>query len=319
MNRIVSFLLVCLFIPTLLAAGQWVGITSNNPTAVTVALVSTSANETVLSMNLQGYYQKVVETPRGDAATISAPETSYLLQAGAPEISKFATSIIIPDFAKMKVDINNSTFIDYTNVEIAPSKGSILRTVDPSAVPFIYGDQYNQDTFFPGTLAKLQDPFIVRDFRGQTVWIYPFQYNPVSKVLRVYTNIQLTISVENQNGQNVFNRVQPLTAVDREFSYIYSSLFKNAPSVLNYTPLTEEGTMLIISKDIYISSLDGFVEWKAKRGVLCEIVDVATIGNTSTAIKNFITTYYASNNLKYVLLVGGYTRYCLSYIIGWNQ
>lgn len=316
MNRILSFLLVAMFFPTLLSAGQWVGITSNNPTAVTVDLVSTSASETVLNMNLQGYFQTVVETPRGSAAKISAPETTFLLRAGAPEISKVATSLIIPDFAKMKVDIINSTFIDYTNVEIAPSKGSIYRTVDPSTVPFNYGDHYNQDNFFPGTLAELQDPFIVRDFRGQTVWIYPFQYNPVSKVLRVYTNIQLKVSVEDQNGQNVFNRVQPLSAVDKEFSYIYTSLFKNSSSVLNYTPLSEEGKMLIISKDIYISALDGFVEWKARRGLTCEIVDVATIGSTSTAIKNFITTYYASNNLKYVLLVGDIQDIASPYLSG---
>ena len=94
-------------------------------------------------------------------------------------------------------------------------------------------NQYNQDNFFPDQLPELQDPFIVRDFRGQTVWIYPFQYNPVSKVLRVYTNIQLKVSVEDQNGQNVFNRVQPLSAVDKEFSYIYTSLFKNSSTVLN--------------------------------------------------------------------------------------
>ncbi|HMT28323.1 MAG TPA: C25 family cysteine peptidase [Bacteroidia bacterium] len=316
MKKLYAILITAVVLPNLLFAGQWIGINSNAPAAVKVDVVSSNQNETILSMQLKGYTQTMVSTPRGSAARITAPETTFLLQAGAPDISKIAASVIIPDYAKMKIDIISSSYVDYPNVSIAPSKGTLSRTVNPASVPYTYGDVYNQNSFFPGTLAQLQNPFIVRDFRGQTVWIYPFQYNPVTQLLRVYTNMELKISVENHNGQNVFNRNQSLTSVDKEFSYVYSSLFKNANSVLNYTPLTEEGTMLIISPASYINALSSFVEWKARRGLACEVVGVSTIGNNFTAIKTFINSYYGSHNLKYVLLVGDVQDIATPYMSG---
>ena len=290
--------------PAVLHAGEWIGINSSTITPVKVNLVSTSHDETVLNMDLTGYNQKTLSTPRGNALKIYAPQTTPLLQAGAPDLSKISASIIIPDHAKMKIDLLQSTYIDYTNIEVAPSKGHLLRTVDRSSVPYTYGEAYNKNSFFPGTLAELQKPFIVRDFRGQTVWFYPFQYNPSTKVLRVYTHIEIKISVKNQYGENVFNRTNPIASVDREYASIYTSLFKNGNNAISYVPLTEEGDMLIISPSSYISAMYGFIEWKAKRGLACEMVDIASIGTTSTVVKNYITNYYNTHNLKYVLLVG---------------
>ncbi len=304
MKKISTLLLSLIILPAALHAGEWIGINSNIVVPVKVNLLSAGHDETILSMELKGYNQKTVTTPRGAALKIYAPQTTPLLQAGAPDLPKISASIVIPDHAKMKIDLLQSTYTDYTNVEIAPSKGHLLRTADRSSVPYTYGDVYSKNSFFPGTLTELQKPFIVRDFRGQTVWFYPFQYNPSTKVLRVYTNIQIKISVENQNGENIFNRTSAISSIDREYASIYSSLFKNGNNAVSYVPLTEEGDMLIISPSSYMSAMYNFIEWKAKRGLACELVDVASIGTTSTAIKNYITTYYNTHNLKYVLLVG---------------
>ena len=54
------------------------------------------------------------------------------------------------------------------NIEIAPSKGNILRTVNPEDVPYIYGEAYQIDKFFPEN-ASLDTPYILRDYRGQVV------------------------------------------------------------------------------------------------------------------------------------------------------
>jgi len=92
-----------------------------------------------------------------------------------------SSSVIIPDLAKMEVKVLSSSFKEFTNIEIAPSKGNFTRDIDPETVPYLYGKQYNEDRFFPKEITSLRDPYIIRDYRGQTVVISPFQYNPVSK------------------------------------------------------------------------------------------------------------------------------------------
>ncbi|MDZ7777584.1 MAG: C25 family peptidase propeptide domain-containing protein [Bacteroidales bacterium] len=39
--------------------------------------------------------------------------------------------------------------------------------------------------FYPADHAILRTPYILRDYRGQTIVVNPFRYNPVTKELRV--------------------------------------------------------------------------------------------------------------------------------------
>jgi hypothetical protein len=61
----------------------------------------------------------------------------------------------------------NSSFTEIAGVDIAPSKGNLLRTVDTDTVPYEYGAAYRTDAFFPGNLVELGSPYIIRDLWGQ--------------------------------------------------------------------------------------------------------------------------------------------------------
>ncbi|MBK6934662.1 MAG: hypothetical protein IPH17_06265 [Bacteroidales bacterium] len=66
--------------------------------------------------------------------------------------------------------------------------------------------------------------------------------------------------------------------------------------------------MLIISYSSFISAMQPFIEWKITKGIPCEIVDVSTIGNNATSIKDYVTNYYNTNGLTYLLLVGDFAQ-----------
>ena len=104
-----------------------------------------------------------------------------------------AVPVIIGDRALMHIEVAESEFTDYENIEVAPSKGDFPRSIDPEEVPYTYGECYSQDAFFPAQIAILDEPYIHRDVRGQNMMIVPFQYNPVTKVLRVYNRLTLSM------------------------------------------------------------------------------------------------------------------------------
>lgn len=284
-------------------AGEWVSIKPGSQKAE-VTLVSSSISQTVLKMTVNGFEKTAVNTPKGNSFTISAPGTTPILESGHPDLPKIATAIIIPDADEMATEVLASSFVDYPNIEIAPSKGDLLRTTEPSSVPFTYGDVYSKNDFFPKTLTTLRNPFVLRDYRGQTVLFNPYQYNPLSKVLRVYTELTVRVYAKSKNGVNQIVRKAPIDKIDKEFANIYSNIFKNGGSVINYIPVDETGSMLIISDAAFMPAMAPFIEWKTRRGLKVELVDIATIGNDDVLIKDYIQNYYNSNNLKFVLLVG---------------
>jgi hypothetical protein len=293
-----------LFLFSLVSAKQWIAYTSDTPRPALIELLSSDLQTTVLKASIPGFYRTQVTTPRGTATTLSLDNTSRILDAGSPDLIKLSASVIITDMSKMKVEIIASSHIDFPNYEIAPSKGTLLRSINPAGVAFTYGPSYTANTFYPGNLATLQSPYILRDYRGQALWIYPFQYNPVTKVLRVYTEMTIKISEEPTEGENIFFRNRTLSAVDNDFHQLYANHFLNYNQTRAYTPVEETGSMLIISHASFMSTMQPLIDWKIKRGLPVEMVSVTTAGSTASAIKTYIANYYNTHNLKYVLLVG---------------
>ena len=284
-------------------SGNWMPMGSDRPAPATIQLVSSDIETSTLQFSLKGFEMIPVTTPHGKAAVIGVGEASPMLVAGAPDLGKLTASVIIPDLEKMEVQVVSSQYTEYQNIEIAPSKGNIYRDIDPSTVPYTWNNVYSEDKFFPGTLAELRDPYIVRDFRGQTVVVYPFQYNPVTRTLRVYSDIQVKVAKTEEPGINPLYRKGNLTEINTEFNQIYQRHFLNSGEA-KYNPLDEQGCMLIISHGAFMPALTPFVEWKNQQGIATEVVNVSSIGTTAAAIKAYILNYYNNHDLAYVLLVG---------------
>lgn len=284
-----------------------------------VALLADDGTTTSIRFDFAAMEQQPVSTPQGDAVIISIDKGTPILSAGKPDLPKVAASVIIPDDKDMEITVTNSNYTDYENILVAPSKGTLLRTVDPSGVPYTYDSEvYDQDAFFPKVIAGLRDPYILRDFRGQTILVYPFQYNAVTKTLRVYTDITVKVSPKSSGiVTNAFVRSAPAERVQSEFSNIYQNQFLNYSSTTSrYTPLEDHGNMLIISHGGFMEAMEPFVNWKIQEGLKTEMVDVATVGNSATSIKNYVADYYNTNGLTFLLLVGDAAQVATGYVSG---
>lgn len=272
-----------------------------------ISIVSSNPEQSIVRFEMNDYSLANINIPVGQVQKITASNAVPLLVKGAPEVLKFSTSLIIADQGDFAIEIIDSKFTDYKNITLIPSKGNLLRTIDPESVPYIFGNQYLKNNFYPRQMADLNQPYILREYRGQTLNIYPFQYNPITKTLRVYSEMTIKLTArQNQNAANPISQRKIDSKISKEFSEIYSSHFLNYQSIQNakYTPVEEHGKMLIISKAEYMPAMQEFVNWKNMIGIPTEMVSIESIGNTQTAIKNYITGYYNTKGLMFVLLVG---------------
>ncbi len=268
-----------------------------------ISILNSSSSETELLFTLDAFSKTNVQTQNGNSFVISSTNLTSILENGAPDLAKFAFSVTIPDHAQMVIDELNSTFTTYQSIDVAPSKGNIYRNIDPSTVPYTYGNAYSQNQFYPRTLVQLQQPYIVRDLRGEAVWVFPFQYNPVAKVLKVYSEIHFKVTTSGTSIVNALSRTQPLTKVDPSYSNVYRTLFVNH-NVVQYTPIEETGNMLVICYDQFTTAMQPFVDWKNKMGQRTEMVPFSAVGTTAVDLKNYIVNYYNTTGLTFVLLVG---------------
>ena len=170
-------ILIILFSLTFGIASSWQGINTTTASKSKIEVTSSNVETTNIQFNIDGFNLIPVDTPEGEMYLARLEDGASLLEMGAPDMHKFARSIVIPDDKKMAVKVVSSEFVEYKDVLIAPSKGNLSRLIDPIDVPYEFGPVYQQDEFFPGDLVGLEDPYILRDVRGQSIVFYPIQYN----------------------------------------------------------------------------------------------------------------------------------------------
>ena len=301
------FIIAFLAMSFTVMAQQWTRVISDTPETYRTQLISSTEWSIKVNVQIPGFYTTEVTTPRGEAKMVSLPKAISTAQAGEPNLPMMGIPAIIGDQARMNIRVLDAQYMDFEDIEVAPSKGDFPRTIDPSTVPYTYGNCYNQDAFFPSNNVGLYEPYIIRDFRGQNMVVYPFAYNPVTKTLRVYYNMTVEMYKVDDNGSNVMGTRRSNTIkMDPDFKSMYQRHFINYEAALNrYTPVDEEGDLLIICYDSFISSMTDFVNWKKTRGIQTTIVPMSSVGSVANDIQGFVLDQYNANpNLAYVLLVG---------------
>ncbi|MCH2134300.1 MAG: C25 family cysteine peptidase [Phycisphaerales bacterium] len=273
-------------------------------TGAAVELLQNDETGVVLRYEFAAPTMKNVRDGLDAKVVIELGDESISAAAGEPAIADVRRSISIGPNASVAASIIDGDFVEISDVDVAPSKGPILRTIDPSTVPYTYGDVYDQDAFWPAEAVELGSPYIIRNQRGVVVDVNPVQYNPVTRTLRVYRNMTVMVEPVGLANDNVLNPRRDKKVDGSAFHGIYKNHFINYERDLRYDPIESEGDLLVICHDSFMSDIQPFVDHKNGIGISTMLVAVSAIGNNPTSIQNYINTMYASEDLVYVLLVG---------------
>ncbi|MHC4649060.1 MAG: C25 family peptidase propeptide domain-containing protein, partial [Planctomycetota bacterium] len=247
----------------------------------------------VLDCEVRDFTRREVTVDGQPFYHIALEREAPIQKVGAPDLPHVCRSVIIPDDSRMVVSVVDSSYYEIEDIDIAPSKGPILRNVSPAEVPYSFGEEFQTDGFYPGQLATLGDPYILRNHRGIVVTVNPFQYNPVQRILRVYTKMTLEVAAVGPGEVNVLRRRARGRSVGPSFHALYESHFLNyrkarrrdpkkpkdggGVGLESYSPLDEEGEMLIIAHDPWVDDMDSFRDWKNSLGIETTVVGVDDI------------------------------------------
>lgn len=289
------------------ATSNTIATKTNDDGSVIIELSLTKIDTTAILIGGQSYYK------------ISIPEGHSPLHKGEPDLPVITKNIIIPDGMQCSVSIEEESFLDY-DMNIVPSKGSIMRNIDWYSVPYTFSDVYNSDTFYPSEIIKTSDSYMIRNIQGRSIEICPFRYNAVSQKLRIYNHIKLKVCFSNSNERNENNGYNK--QINQHFKPILQHQFINYDYCFE-NQLSQNGVqndsirsinetsakMLVISCDSFATEMRNFIIHKNNLGLPTTIVKMSDVGTTANDVKTYIqNTYNNDNNLTYVLLVGDATH-----------
>ncbi len=269
-------------------------------------LVSSNPTNLLVS-NVSKTYSSVKKVVNGSLyEDFNSVSKILMMQKDAPALPVYSKSVQLPNTGKVSIEISFDSYEEFDNINVLPSKGSLKRNLNPNDIPFQFGSEFSENSFFPGKLAEISKTFILRNTRGTTISFYPFQYNPVTKKLRVYKNISIRV-ITNQNEAGTNEKNNSIIEKNGIFPSIYRNLYLNNST--NYVPLQEEGEMLIIAPVEYVSTLQPFINWKSEKGIKTTLATLSQTGTSPQSIKSYIQNFYQANpNLVYIQLVGDHEQ-----------
>jgi hypothetical protein len=102
-----------------------------------------SGEESVTLEVLVGAFEKTPVLIEGKTYyRLSIRGESNIEERGAPDVPHVCRSVVIPDEGEMAVEVVSAEYEEVAGTPVAPSKGTLERTVDPATVPYEFGAAY---------------------------------------------------------------------------------------------------------------------------------------------------------------------------------
>jgi gingipain R len=221
-------------------------------------------------------------------------------EKGFPEVSYFRMVFQLRNNQSYKLVVQNLAFdeLPYEG-EWLPSRGQILRSVDPATVPYKMDNAALVDTDYPGSeFVVLGDPFLIREVRGIDLTIYPVLINTVLKRVKILKSIEFEL-VPVEEGIAVNQQPRGRLKILSQDKPVLESLFAN----FRWTGELDDGPghMLVIYTADYKTAIQPFIAHKESLGFTVAEQEVAKRTHVKSTIQN---AYNADPDLLYVQLVG---------------
>ena len=137
---------------------------------------------------------------RGEALTeVNIKAVAIPNDAGKPNLPTDSRMMAIPQGATAQLRVVSFEKETLHNVNIAPALRIQSENEEPEMNYVKDLNVYSKDAFYPAEPFTLGNSYI-RGVDAVTVSITPFQYNPVTRDLIVYTHVELAIEFEGGNG-----------------------------------------------------------------------------------------------------------------------
>lgn len=223
-----------------------------------------------------------VDIPSEEGGIESIMDYGSELEIGKPKLAAIYKWIKIPSGTNPQVQYSLGKPTVYTNISIEPLQEPVP-IIEDYAPTYVKDEvTYSSNVFYPGKYAEME----MSNQVYRLLKVYPFQYNPVTKTLKAYENMQVTVTFPD-GGADVTGNVLNSPWMDK--IAINANAVQSLKSVKdNLLKSGSDGDetgceFLIITHDDFYDASVKLATWKNQIGIETKVVKTSEIGIEPTA------------------------------------
>jgi hypothetical protein len=201
-------------------------------------------------------------------------------KAGAPNLPVLSRYIALPNGAEAQLQVLDYKMEVMENIEVAPAYKIPIDT-DGKKLEYKKDEEiYSENKFYPENPFQISGRTKIRGINAALLSVEPFQYNPVTKELRIYTNVKLNVKFTGGNGTFGEARLR-----SRWWDPILKDIFANHRSLpnVNYNKRSKakdqdfEYLIVVPDNPDFIAWADTLKNFRQKQGIRTGVVTKQSI------------------------------------------
>ncbi len=228
-------------------------------------------------------------------------------EVGSPALPKVRHLIALPANATPSIKVKNFTVKEVKlndlgiSAPLAPFQLSRTMNQSKEDATFVVNRKaYTVDAFVQDDIATVTVLGTLRGVQIAQVEINPVDYNPVSGVVKQFSNIDVEVEYNAPTSEIVI----PEHLQSPYFDVVYKTLINSdnittrsaANDYPDHPDLTKYPVrMLIVANRIFEETLKPYVEWKIQKGFDVEVAYTDNIGRSAASIRSHIKSRYNSS------------------------
>ena len=313
-------LLVLLFINNLNAQNQYLSFKDKN-LVKTESEISTpdrsvsldKSNRVELHYSFPGAYVSETTINSEKFNFIHIDGFSKMKQVGAPALPSRNEIIAIPRGSEAQIEILNAEYIEFEGYMVHPALEPARDTEGAKSPDFILDSNvFSKNAWFPQSNVEIVKVNYSRGTPLLVVRINPIQFNPVTRKIRVCSDIQFSITPIG--GESNFDYIGRENTVD--YTNNLKKMVINSESIPIGTKITPSSyressntpkNYIIITHSEYIDEANRLANWKRQLGYSVEVI--SRLAWTAEEVKTAVHDRYDAWTPRpdYLLIIGDHT------------
>jgi hypothetical protein len=271
-------------------------------TQPTARVLEHSDSRTVVEVTVPGVREERKVLDGREFSFLSFPlEADFLEVEGKPGLPVIRKWVAIPHDKNVSLKVLSHKYSTLKGYLPVPSQDVFKYQKEGLAVDHTF---YSTGSTYPGKIATVSSPEILRDYRYVVLTFHPVRYNPLEDETHVYSSIRVELTYSGSGKADAVEKRRNYT------SHAFEPLYRH--HFINYDHVkfgkAERGTYLVLVPDAYYNSILPLADWRHRKGMQTKVVKLSEIGDpiTDVLIRNYVIDACNAWDVppEYVLLVG---------------
>jgi hypothetical protein len=262
-----------------------------------IQLKASDKQKVVVSHSIEKWNLTDISINRENLKKVELPGNMLPNDAGAPDLPSEGRYIAIPQGAEVQVNVTSSRMEIMKDIDLAPAPEIPQVTYDGPLNYTKNEEIWTTNAFYPAEPVQISEKTQIRGLDLVMLGISPYQYNPVTKELRIYRDLEIEVEFVGGTEQFGEDRLR-----SRWWDPIMADLAINSEVLpeMDYSSMNNSSRstgceyLIIVPDDPdFLAWADTLAAFRNKQGIATDVITTTDIGgNTVVAIENYVDNAY---------------------------